>query len=85
MKPIQTELKEDFAALRSELQTLRDRIRVMIHLAGMDARDTWDKIEAEAVTASHEVNQASHAALKSLIARLNKLSDSISHQSSPQA
>ena len=83
MKPIKTELKEDFAALRSEMQTLRDRIRVMIHLTGMDARDTWEKMEAEAVSASHEVNEISHATLKSLVARLNKLSDSIAHQSSP--
>jgi hypothetical protein len=30
-------------ALR-ELETLADEIRVKLHLAGMDANDTWDRI-----------------------------------------
>lgn len=83
MKPIRTEMKDEFEAVRGELQTLRDRIRVKIHLAGMDARDTWEKIEKEVASASHEASQASHATMKNLVARLKKLSDSISHDASP--
>jgi predicted nucleic acid-binding Zn-ribbon protein len=28
-----------------ELKTMRDEIRIKLHLAGMDARDAWQKLE----------------------------------------
>ena len=31
--------------LMKELETLRDEIRLKLHLASMDARDEWDKLE----------------------------------------
>lgn len=43
------ENKEDvhgqIEGILSELQTVRDEIRVRIHLAGMELKDTWKDIE----------------------------------------
>lgn len=44
------ENKEDFRgqleSILTELQTIRDEIRVRIHLAGMELKDTWKNIES---------------------------------------
>jgi hypothetical protein len=41
MKAVNEGMKEALA----ELQTLRDEIRVNVHLAGMDLRDEWKELE----------------------------------------
>lgn len=41
-----TELRDDTKRAWAQLQTLRDEVRLKLHLAGMDARDEWDRIEA---------------------------------------
>lgn len=40
-----------------ELKTLRDEIRVKIHLAEMDARDSFQKVEPAIDKAEHEVTR----------------------------
>lgn len=40
-KKTPAELRE----IRDELEKLADEIRLKLHLAGMDARNTWSKIE----------------------------------------
>ena len=41
------ELKQEFKKTLGLLQTLRDEVRVKLHLAGMDAKDEWSKLEDE--------------------------------------
>jgi hypothetical protein len=38
------ELVVDFTKAREELSTLRDEIRVRLHLAKMEARDEWNDV-----------------------------------------
>jgi len=42
-----TQLKKDIQKTLADLHTLRDELRVKAHLAGMDAKDEWAKIEDE--------------------------------------
>ncbi len=50
MGNITSELKSDLNKSLESLQTLRDEIRVRLHLAGMDAKDAWDKLEPKPST-----------------------------------
>ncbi len=40
------EARRQFEATLAELQTLRDELRVRIHLAGMDLKDKWNELES---------------------------------------
>ena len=40
------ELKTKLVATLSEIEGVRDDLRVRIHLAGMDLRDAWAKLDA---------------------------------------
>lgn len=39
------EWKQELLHRRDELIQLKDEIRVRLHLAGMDAKDTWHKLQ----------------------------------------
>jgi hypothetical protein len=59
------------------LRMLRDEIRLRIHLAGMDVREQWDKLDQEAEKLAQRAERASAQALDELIAKLKKLRSSI--------
>ena len=40
------ELRRQIGGIWSDLQTIRDEVRVRIHLAGMDLKDTWKDVES---------------------------------------
>ena len=40
-----TPMQQDLEATRDDLQQLAEEIRVKLHLAGMDAKDAWSKIQ----------------------------------------
>ncbi len=40
--------KVDLGSLKKDLLALRDELRLKIHLAGMDAKTEWEKLEPEA-------------------------------------
>lgn len=50
-----------------KLQTLRDEVRVKLHLAGMDARDEFDKIEAQLPTLQRDMQTSMGAQLQTTI------------------
>ncbi len=52
------EIREQFEDVRNELQKLAGEIRLKIHLAGMDAKDTWNRLEPKI----HEVEQRAERA-----------------------
>jgi|JI10StandDraft_1071094.scaffolds.fasta_scaffold46763_2 hypothetical protein len=45
-----TSLRESLHAVRDELRTLADEIRVRAHLGGMDAKDAWARAEERLFT-----------------------------------
>ncbi len=77
---IKTELQKTVGLLR----TLRDETKVKIHLANMDVKKTWDDlqpklVEAEesAARAAQQASEATLEAVKSTVARLRKVADSL--------
>ena len=66
MNETTTELKQEMKKSRALLYTLRDEIRVKLHLAGMDAKDQWKKLEPrlhEIEQSADDVSEASKAAV----------------------
>lgn len=41
----ESQVKKDLQATVDDLKRLADEIRVKLHLAGMDAKDAWEKIQ----------------------------------------
>ncbi len=76
MSQATTELKKDIKKTLGDLQTLRDELRVKLHLATMDAKDEWSKLETELEALESSAEKASdqtYAAMVDLLKRLQKL------------
>jgi hypothetical protein len=76
------ELKKELTKSLGLLKTLRDEIRVEVHLAGMDAKDEWNKkIEphlAEVEQAARDASAASQTAVRDAMKRLQTFHASFS-------
>lgn len=73
-------IKKDVKDIRVVLRGLRDEIRVQIHLAGMDLKKEWEKLEPklnEAETMVDKIAAASVAAAHDLERRARKLRDDL--------
>jgi hypothetical protein len=58
-----------------DLKTLRDEIRLEVHLAGMDLRDEWQRIEKELPSPSRmaeDLGTAASEGLDRLVAELRR-------------
>ena len=55
------------------LKTLRDEIKVKLHLAGMDVRDQWAKLEPELSKVERAAEQATASSKKLMDDALNRL------------
>ncbi|MDC0678579.1 MULTISPECIES: hypothetical protein [Sorangium] len=80
MSNITSELKSDLNKSLSSLQTLRDEIRVRLHLAGMDAKDAWDKLEPKLLDAeklAEDVSEASRNALREIVEKVKEFRSSL--------
>jgi hypothetical protein len=74
------ELKDDMKRGLEHLQALRDEVRVRLHLAGMQARDEWNKLEPHLLEVEHaarEVSEASRRAVAEAVESLKKIRDSL--------
>ena len=71
------EIRKDIDATIADLEQLADEVRVKLHLAGMDARDTWEKtIEPRLEQARHhakEATTASKATIEETVTALREL------------
>jgi hypothetical protein len=56
-----------------ELKTVRDEIRLELHLAGMELRDEWQRIERELPDPSRAAEQLKEAATQGLERVLSEL------------
>ena len=68
---LKTEIDKQIALL----DTLRDDVRVRIHLAGMEAKDAFEKLEHEAKTLKREATESARSAITSISERLKALVD----------
>lgn len=76
-----TELKEEMQRSLALMRTLGDEIRVKLHLAGMDAKEEWRKLEpqlAEVERAASDLSEAACHAVSETVKRLSKLRSSLS-------
>jgi ElaB/YqjD/DUF883 family membrane-anchored ribosome-binding protein len=77
-----SDLKTDLSKSLEDLQTLRDEVRVKLHLAGLDAKRRWEKLEPEIEAAiKHargDVSDAARKAVHESAEALQKLRDSLS-------
>jgi hypothetical protein len=74
------ELKEEVKKGLEHLRTLRDEVRVRLHLAGMEARAEWNKLEPHLHDVEHaarEASEASRRAVSEAVHSLKKLRDSL--------
>jgi CBS domain-containing protein len=63
------------------LQTLRDEVRVRLHLGTLDIKEQWRKLEpllGEVEKKAEELTEASHVALQDAVKRLESLRSSLS-------
>jgi hypothetical protein len=80
MSQTTTDLKDELKKSLELLQTLRDEVRVKLHLAGMDVKDEWAKLEphlARVEQIAAEASDASRAALADAITKVKNLRDSL--------
>jgi hypothetical protein len=67
------DLPDPFAMLR----TLRDELKVRIHLAGMEARRSFEQLDAETDKLLGKAERASRDTLEDIIEKLRKLQRTI--------
>lgn len=74
------ELKEEIQKTLSTMRTLRDEVRVKLHLAGLDAKEEWRKLEPMLVDverAATDFTQATRTAATETVKKLSKLLSSL--------
>jgi hypothetical protein len=73
-----TRTNEPSSSMIDNLRRMADEIRVRIHLAGMEAKDAWAKLEPR----FHELEQKAAAAKDRLAEGLDKAGDELKEQMS---
>jgi hypothetical protein len=73
MKTATKEIAKDVGEIKAALSTLKDELRVKVHLAGMDAKDTWRKLEPQlekVEAAAEHANEATRTKLRKALREL---------------
>lgn len=73
---METQRPETTSPLAQNLRRMADEIRVRIHLAGMEAKDTWAKLEPKL----HEFERKAENAKDKIVDDLDKLGDELKEQ-----
>jgi CBS domain-containing protein len=79
-----TELKKELKKSLSLLQTLRDEVRVKLHLGSLEVKDQWNRLEphlGEIEKKADELTEASRAMIADAVKRLEGLRSSLSELS----
>ena len=80
MSDTTNELKNELKKSLSQLQTLRDEVRVRLHLASMELKDQWNKLEphlADVERKAEEATEASRNLINDAVKRLEKIRASL--------
>lgn len=78
------DLKREFESDLAQLQTLRDEIRVRVHLAGMEMKDQWRKLEprlSEIEQAAEKATEATRHAAAEALEKFRTFRDSLHDRS----
>ena len=81
MSQTTNELKSEIEKGIATMQTLRDEVRVRLHLAGMEAKDEWNKLEphlAEVERTAEQLTDATGRAITDAVTRLRRLREKLS-------
>jgi len=65
-KHVRADMRRQLKTALTEIQGLRDEIRVKIHLAGMDARDAWTKLEPRIYELEERAGKAAEVTVSEL-------------------
>ncbi len=66
-------IQETTQHLKTDLQSLRDEIRLQIHLGEMDVKDEWSKLEPEVEAAIKDAAHDASDMVHILVAKLTGL------------
>jgi CBS domain-containing protein len=78
---IATDLKSELRQGLARLQTLRDEVRVRLHLGSLELKDQWRRLEphlGDVEKRAEELTEASRAAIQDAVKRLENLRSSLS-------
>jgi len=70
-----TDLKAEMKKSIEILRTLRDEVRVQVHLGGMDAKKRWDALEPQLRAVEHAAQEATDASRKLVADSVKALED----------
>jgi hypothetical protein len=80
MSQTANELKIEIQKSVALMKTLRDEVRVKLHLAGMEAKDRWNKLESNLVDierAAQDASDASSRAVAEAVGAIKSFRDSL--------
>jgi hypothetical protein len=81
MNPTTQNLKKDLTQTLDQMRTLRDEVRVRMHLAQMEVKDEWNKLEPHLLDvekAAEHLTEASVHAAQDALKELKKLRSKLS-------
>ncbi|HTO98417.1 MAG TPA: hypothetical protein VMK66_15315 [Myxococcales bacterium] len=81
--PEKTPLKQDVEKAMAQLRTIRDEIRLQLHLAGKDAQEAFKKLEpslGELEEKMGQVSDATKAKAQELLKRFGEMRDRMKQQ-----
>ena len=76
-----TQLKADTAKLMADVQQIAGEVRVKIHLAGMELKDEWNKLEPTLLKvedAASDFSESTKKAVTDAVEKLTKIKKSLS-------
>ena len=71
-KSTHLDFKQDLKAFQQDVRALRDEVRLKLHLAGMDLKQEWEKLEPQIDRALNNAAHVSGEAVADLKRRLNE-------------
>lgn len=72
------QLRSDLDALRQDVIRLRDELRVQLHLGGMDARDTFERLDRTFRETEQDVEVVARDATRKISDEWTKVRDGLS-------
>lgn len=81
--PDKSQLKQEVDKAVAQLRSMRDEIKLQLHLAGMDAQEAWKKLEpslGELEQKLGQVNEATKSKAQELLKRFGELRDRVKKQ-----
>jgi hypothetical protein len=73
MNETKPELKEELKKSLAALQTLRDEVRVKMHLASLEAKTEWNKLEPHLFELEHAAGEATEASRRKVEEAIQKV------------